>query len=101
MELCAGRAGAGRGDTGAAEGGRRVGAGREDAGPQVVLDRAGSPLWVAAWRAEGGDQPRARRVQAAGGGASSAAGGEEAAAALCGWIGRRKNRLRRVKKKIK
>ena len=30
----------GRRDTGAAEGGRRAGDGREDAGPQVVLDRA-------------------------------------------------------------
>jgi hypothetical protein len=48
-------------------GGRRAGAGREDAGPQVVLDRAQSPLRVAARRADGGDRPRARRVQAAGG----------------------------------
>jgi hypothetical protein len=36
----------GRGDTGAAEGGRRAGAGREDAGPEVVvLDRARSLLF--------------------------------------------------------
>ena len=76
-----------RGDTGATEGGRRAGAGREDAEPQVVLDRAWSPLRVAARRAEGGDRPRARRVQAAGEGASSATGGY--------WEGeeKKKNRL--------
>jgi hypothetical protein len=52
----------------------------EDVGPQVVLDRARSPIRVAVQRAEGADLPRARQVQAAGGRVSSAAGGEEAAA---------------------
>ena len=51
MELCVGRAGAGCGDTRTAEDGRRAGAGREDDGPQVVLDRARSLLRVAARRA--------------------------------------------------
>jgi len=39
---------------------------REDAGPQVVLGRAQSPLRDAARRADGEDRPRARRVLAAG-----------------------------------
>ena len=58
-----------RGDTGATEGGRRAGAGREDAGPQVVLDRAQSPLRLSGLR-RGGDRPLASRVQAAGQGSS-------------------------------
>jgi hypothetical protein len=60
----------------AAKGGRLAGAGRDDAGPQVVLDRARPYLRVAARRAEGGNRSRARRVEAAGRGASSAAGEE-------------------------
>jgi hypothetical protein len=65
--------------------------------PQGVLDRARSPLRVAARRTEGGDRPQARRVQAAGE-ARARPRGEEVAAALCEWIGSRKNRLRREKK---
>jgi hypothetical protein len=104
VELRSGCTGAGRGDTGAAEGGCRAEVvtrtlGRWAPGgaqPSAVSFR------TATLRAEGRDRPRAREVQAAGGGASSAAEERKRPppSALCGWIRKWKNRQRAEKKSL-
>jgi hypothetical protein len=99
---------ASRGDTRAAEGGRRARAGREDAGPQVVLDRAAvsSPGCGAA---SGGRRTSVRETSSGSGrsaGGARSAGGRRArrpTPSADEWIessglGRRKNRVREERK---